>query len=116
MAKGDGLKKRVPFTKNDPRINKNGRPKKLPELHIILEKVLGAESKKDVTEAEAIIKALLIRAKKGDVRASEVLLERAFGKAKQTHEVEGKIELKHTGGIGIASWVKEQLKDADSGK
>jgi hypothetical protein len=62
--------------------NPNGRPKKLPELDKLLADVLG-EEKDGVTAAEVILKALRAKAAKGDIRAAEVLLDRAFGKAKQ---------------------------------
>ena len=65
--------------------NPNGRPKKLPELDKLLADVLG-EEKDGLTAAEAILKALRMKAAKGDIRAAEVLLDRAYGKAKQTLE------------------------------
>ena len=82
----DNLKKAVPFTKNDPRINKEGRPKKLPELDKLLADVLG-EEKDGITAAEAILKALRAKATKGDIRAAEVLLDRGWGKAKQSMDI-----------------------------
>ena len=66
--------------------NENGRPKKLPELDKLLADVLG-EEKDGVTAAEAILRALRAKATKGDIRAAEVLLERGYGKAKQTIDV-----------------------------
>ena len=65
--------------------NPNGRPRKLPELHVLLADVLG-EEKDGVTAAEAILKAIRARAAKGDTRAAELLLDRAYGKPKQTNE------------------------------
>lgn len=59
--------------------NPNGRPKKLPDIDKLMMEALGDQGE----EALAIIQALIIKAKKGDVRAAEVLLDRAFGKAKQ---------------------------------
>jgi hypothetical protein len=41
------------------------------------------EEKDGKTAAEAILMALRAKAAKGDVRAAEVLLDRAYGKAKQ---------------------------------
>ena len=64
-------------------LNPNGRPRKLPELDKLLADVLG-EEKDGITAGEAILKALRAKATKGDVRAAEVLLDRAYGKAKQT--------------------------------
>lgn len=63
--------------------NPNGRPRKLPELHVLLADVLG-EEKDGITAGEAILKALRAKASKGDVRAAEVLLDRAYGKPKQS--------------------------------
>jgi hypothetical protein len=62
--------------------NPKGRPPKLPQLDKLLDSVLG-EEKDGMTAAEAILKALRLKAAKGDVRAAEVLLDRAYGKAKQ---------------------------------
>jgi hypothetical protein len=62
--------------------NPNGRPRKLPELDKLLADVLG-EEKDGITAAEAILKALRLKAAKGDVRAIEVMLDRAYGRAKQ---------------------------------
>jgi len=59
--------------------NPNGRPKKIPEIDVLLAEVLGENGE----EATAILKALLAKAKKGDVRAAEVILDRTYGKAKQ---------------------------------
>lgn len=60
--------------------NPKGRPRKLPEIDDLLAEVLGEEQG---NEARGILEALLKKAKKGDVRAAEVLLDRAYGKAKQ---------------------------------
>jgi hypothetical protein len=66
--------------------NPNGRPPKLPELHVLLANVLGKEGKDGQTAAEEILNALHAKAKKGDTRAAELLLDRAYGKPKQTNE------------------------------
>jgi hypothetical protein len=60
-----------------------GRKRELPELSKLLADVLG-EEKDGITAGEAILKALRAKATKGDVRAAEVLLDRAYGKPKQT--------------------------------
>jgi len=65
--------------------NPNGRPRKLPELDKLLADVLG-EEKDGITAGEAILKALRAKASKGDVRAAEALLDRAYGKPKQISE------------------------------
>jgi hypothetical protein len=66
--------------------NPNGRPPKLPELHILLANVLGKENKDGISAAEEILLALHAKAKKGDTRAAELLLDRGYGKPKQTSE------------------------------
>ena len=73
-----------PFPKGN-NANPNGRPKKLPEIDALMAIVMG-EDKDGITAAEAILKALRSKAAKGDIRAAEVLLDRAYGKAKQTLE------------------------------
>jgi alkylation response protein AidB-like acyl-CoA dehydrogenase len=65
--------------------NPKGRPK-LPDIREALAKVL-AEEKDGVTALEATLKALRAKATKGDVRAAEALLDRAFGKAVQRTDV-----------------------------
>ena len=63
----------------DERRDGNGRKPKLPQVDEILAEVLG-EEKNDISAAKAILMALLSKATKGDVRAAEVLLDRAYGK------------------------------------
>jgi len=74
--------------------NLNGRPKKLPGLDIILAEVLG-EDKDGITAAKAILMALRAKATKGDVRAAEVLLERAYGKITQPIEANHEITIQY---------------------
>ena len=65
--------------------NPNGRPK-LPDIREALAKVL-AEEKDGMTALDATLKALRAKATKGDVRAAEALLDRAYGKAIQRTDV-----------------------------
>jgi hypothetical protein len=65
--------------------NPKGRPK-LPDIREALAKVL-ADEKDGVTALEATLRALRNKAVRGDIRAAEVLLDRAFGKAGQTIDV-----------------------------
>ena len=62
--------------------NGGGRPPKLPELDKLLADVLG-EEKDGVTAADAILRKLRAMAASGNIRAAEILLDRAYGKAKQ---------------------------------
>jgi hypothetical protein len=63
--------------------NPKGRPKKLPEIDKLLADVLG-EEKDGVTAADAILRKLRAMAAAGNIRAAEILLDRAYGKAKQS--------------------------------
>ena len=63
--------------------NPNGRPRKLPKIDDLLSDILGAEDDKD-SEAYAILHSLVKQAKGGNVKAAEILLDRAYGKAKQS--------------------------------
>lgn len=62
--------------------NPKGRPRKLPDLDHLLAEVLGDE-KDGRTATEAILMKLRSMAVSGNIRAAEVLLDRAHGKAKQ---------------------------------
>lgn len=66
--------------------NPKGRPPKLPKLDELLAAVM-SEERNGLTAAEAVIRSLLVKATKGDVRAAEVLLDRAFGKVKQPTDI-----------------------------
>lgn len=56
--------------------NPKGRPKKIPALDKLLENI-------PENQYQAIMDKLAEKARRGDVRAAEVLLDRAYGKAKQ---------------------------------
>ena len=79
-----------PFKKGDQRINRKGRPPVLPDLKNVIAKIL-SEEKNEMTGLEAVIRALLIKAVKGDTRAAQELLDRYYGKATQPidHTTEG---------------------------
>lgn len=72
----------------------SGNPKggitKIPQLDVLLADVLG-EEKDGIEAAKAILMALRAKAVKGDVRAAEVLLDRAYGKAPQNVKLDGDI-------------------------
>ena len=88
FKKGEIAPGSKPFTKNDPRINKNGRPKVLPDLHELL---IDCLTKEELTN---ILKSLRTNAKKkGGVREAELLLDRAYGRVKQDIGVTGGITI-----------------------
>lgn len=70
--------------------NPKGGIRKIPQLDVLLADVLG-EEKDGIEAAKAILMALRSKAVKGDVRAAEVLLDRAYGKASQNLTLEGDI-------------------------
>lgn len=70
----------IPFKKNNT--HGKGRPKRLPELDVLLADVLSRETAGKST-LESILLGLVRKAKMGDVRAAELLLNRTFGKVKE---------------------------------
>ena len=66
--------------------NPNGRPKKLPSIDFLMAEVMGQE-KDGITAAQAILSMLRSKAAKGDIKAAQLLLDRAYGKAKQQIDV-----------------------------
>lgn len=84
--------------------NPNGRPKKLPALDKLLADVLG-EEKDGLTAADAILRKLRAMAAAGNIRAAEILLDRAYGKAKQTME--------HTGSLPTPVFVMPDTSGVD---
>jgi len=67
-------------------LNPNGRPKKLPEIDKLMAEVMG-EEKDGITAAQAILNMIRSKAAKGDIKAAQLLLDRAYGKAKQQIDV-----------------------------
>jgi hypothetical protein len=65
--------------------NPKGRPK-MPDVKDALARVL-AEEKDGLTALDVVFRALRMKATRGDVRAAEVLLDRAFGKSRQSVDV-----------------------------
>jgi hypothetical protein len=68
--------------------NPNGKPKKLPQLDCLLADIL-SEEKDGIEAAKAILMALRAKATKGDVKAAEMLLDRAYGKTRQNINIDG---------------------------
>lgn len=73
-----------PFKKGvDERRNLKGAPKKLPILNEILSELLTDEVN-GISKVKAIFNSLIESAINGDVRAAELILDRSYGKAKQS--------------------------------
>jgi hypothetical protein len=66
--------------------NPKGRPPKLPRLDELLATVM-TEERNGLSAAEAVLRSLLAKATKGDVRAAELLLDRTFGKLRTDVDV-----------------------------
>ena len=77
--------------------NPKGRPV-LPDLAEALEEVIGADGVRDM------LKAMLLKAKKGSEKATEIVLDRMYGKAKQSLELKADIK----GDVTIERHVKEK--------
>jgi len=73
------------FHTNPERINRKGRPA-MPDINKAIAKVLKGDED-GLTALEAILKALIKKAIKGDVKAAQLLLDRAYGKARQSFDV-----------------------------
>jgi len=72
--------------------NPKGRPPKLPKLDELLADIMG-EEKDGQTATEAILKRIRLQATQGNLKAAEMLLERAYGKPKQPVELSGGIQI-----------------------
>lgn len=72
--------------------NPAGRPKKIPAIDELLADILSEENS-GLSAAREVIIALVKKAKSGDVRAAEVLFDRAYGKVKQPIENSGNQDL-----------------------
>jgi hypothetical protein len=79
-----------PFVKNDPRINREGRPKETEETKAKrkLIKDLVAEYRQALAEALPVITPVLLKqAAKGDIQAIKEVNDRVMGKAPQSTDI-----------------------------
>jgi hypothetical protein len=79
-----------PFSKNDPRINKSGRPRSFDQLRALAQQI-GNQLCKDehgntLTVAEAVLRKLV---QSNDSRALQIFLEYGYGKPVETIEATG---------------------------
>lgn len=90
-----------PFQKGfDERRNLEGRPEGAKSLSTQLREFLETTVKDDdgenTTFRDAIIKKLLQKAQKGDIKAIQEIFDRTEGKSKQSIEVEGDMKIQLT--------------------
>jgi hypothetical protein len=67
--------------------NPAGRPKQLPELRPMLARLLSEPTPEGIEAAEAIVRGLIREAAKGNTRAAELILRRAYGDTPKSLEV-----------------------------
>jgi hypothetical protein len=85
-----------PFAKGgDPRINKGGVPSEIRAFHNWLRESFAAslqeESEEGLTNGQHIIRTLIQKAKDGDMRAIEYVLDRMGGRPQQSVELGGNV-------------------------
>jgi hypothetical protein len=66
--------------------NPNGRPRVIPELHEALSEALSKKSS-NLTAIQRIINKLTNLACHGNIKAAELLFDRAYGRSKQSVDV-----------------------------
>ena len=76
----------------------------MPDIKEALIKIL-TDEKEGKTALDAILAALRAKAVKGDVKAAQELLDRAFGKSKQI--IESEVEIKNK---GIIKWGDTEIQ------
>ena len=81
---------------NQPAPGTNGRKPKLPDLDVLMAKVLGDEQN-GMTAMESILVTLHAEVLKGGssgMRAAEILMNRGYGMPKQKIDIKGVVETK----------------------
>jgi len=73
------------FADRPERINRKGRPKRLPEIDQLLVELLGSTGEK--SRMRELLEAMIKLAIGGNIRAAEMLLTRAYGKPKETVDI-----------------------------
>jgi len=83
----------VPFTKDDPRINRNGRPKGSEDFKTKFYKVIDKLAKQNNITAEEVEEQILLvgykKAKDGDYSFYRDLMDRLHGRPIQKQEITG---------------------------
>ena len=89
-----------PFEKDDPRINRQGRPKKGTAFTDILNLKLDDENKSGLMRREAVAEKLISLAEGGDIAAIKYIMDRVDGRPIQKDIIESN---------GIPSIARERL-------
>jgi hypothetical protein len=90
-----------------------GRPKKIPPLEDLLNENM-TEIKDGLMAADLVIKKLRQKAVQGDMKAIQYLLDRMYGKPKETLEHKGEIKTEAVRIIGSKEWIAQMKADGYS--
>jgi hypothetical protein len=89
--------------------NLKGRPKKMPGIDELLAEVITEDARR------SILRMLTANAKKGNMKAIEIILDRLYGKAKQSTELTGNMTIEAITGILVINESENQTTiEADS--
>jgi hypothetical protein len=73
----------MPFSKGDPNINREGRPRKGESLADVMEKILAENAGQDFDKKEALCRKMIKLAFDGESWAMKEVFDRTYGKPKQ---------------------------------
>jgi Family of unknown function (DUF5681) len=97
----------IKVKKGDPSPNPKGRPKEMPELKKLFIEVM-SEKFGSVGAIELMLRAIVKKAIKGDVRAFATIMDRVYGKAKQSIE-----QTNYSGGTIVQIISEKDLDESD---
>jgi len=78
---GPALSKNTQFKPGNNANPLGGKAHKLPEIKTLMAMTLGNTDKDGISNAQKIISAMITKAMKGDVKATQFLFDRGYGKA-----------------------------------
>lgn len=95
-------------------VNLNGRPKKIPALEELIHTHMAEIDSSGLTAADLVMKRLRHKAVQGDMKAIQYLLDRMYGKPKETLEHKGEIKTEAVRNIGSKEWIAQMKADGYS--